>query len=354
MCTTNDGRHSIPSTCSSSSSRPYTPGCWSVCSPEACRDSDRGLPASSLASLPVRWGTRGRRYRLSMPTARSRLGQANPGRPSRGARQRGRNRNTTRHPADVGNAKRVARLHLAAPLTLAGAALVLFLESAWTRAPLAEAWAVAALIMCASLPVGPLDGKHLDKAGIAVSTVLSAQPCCSPWASMSSRCGAPRVDDGPRTPDGQFDTGRAGLQGSVVVVLLTAVLRAVLPTPITLTKTHQCSARDGRAETRGHSAASRTVRLLPASRSRGWCASGSLSPSCRPECAFRSRPPGSGHAELHAIELVGHARRCGVSASSLPLSADTRSTRGGRAHGPRRSSRPGRPGCPRRAAGRSR
>jgi tetratricopeptide (TPR) repeat protein len=63
------------------------------------------------------------------------------------------------------------RLHLAAPLTLAGVALVLFLESAWTRTPLTEAWAVAALVMCASLllPVGPLDGTHLGKAGVAVS-----------------------------------------------------------------------------------------------------------------------------------------------------------------------------------------
>ncbi|SFU08608.1 hypothetical protein SAMN05660657_05543 [Geodermatophilus amargosae] len=65
----------------------------------------------------------------------------------------------------------VTRLHLAAPLTLAGLALVLFLESALLRTPLSEAWAVAALVMCASLllPVGPLDGTHLGKAGVAVS-----------------------------------------------------------------------------------------------------------------------------------------------------------------------------------------
>jgi hypothetical protein len=64
-----------------------------------------------------------------------------------------------------------ARVHLAAPLTLAAVSVVLFLETALTRAPLVEAWAVASLIMCASLllPVGPLDGKHLDKAGVAVS-----------------------------------------------------------------------------------------------------------------------------------------------------------------------------------------
>jgi tetratricopeptide (TPR) repeat protein len=68
-------------------------------------------------------------------------------------------------------AARSVRLHLAAPLTLAGLALVLFLESAWSRAPLTEAWAVAALIMCASvlLPVGPLDGTQLGRAGVAVS-----------------------------------------------------------------------------------------------------------------------------------------------------------------------------------------
>jgi tetratricopeptide (TPR) repeat protein len=63
------------------------------------------------------------------------------------------------------------RVHLAAPLTLAAVALVLFVESTWTRAPLAQAWAVATLIMCASLllPVGPLDGAHLGKAGVAAS-----------------------------------------------------------------------------------------------------------------------------------------------------------------------------------------
>ena len=71
--------------------------------------------------------------------------------------------------ADTGT--RDVRLHLAAPLTLAGVALVLFVESAWSRTPLTLAWAVAALIMCASLllPVGPLDGTHLGKAGVAVS-----------------------------------------------------------------------------------------------------------------------------------------------------------------------------------------
>ncbi len=71
--------------------------------------------------------------------------------------------------ADTAN--KAVRLRLAAPLTLAGIALVLFLESAWTRTPLTQSWAVAALIMCASLllPVGPLDGAHLGKAGVAVS-----------------------------------------------------------------------------------------------------------------------------------------------------------------------------------------
>jgi tetratricopeptide (TPR) repeat protein len=60
------------------------------------------------------------------------------------------------------------RLHLAAPLTLAALSLVLFIESAWTHTPITQSWAVAALIMAAStlLPVGPLDGAHLGKAGI--------------------------------------------------------------------------------------------------------------------------------------------------------------------------------------------
>jgi Zn-dependent protease len=64
------------------------------------------------------------------------------------------------------------RLHLAAPLTLAALSLVLFVESAWLHVPITQAWAVAALIMSAStlLPIGPLDGAHVGKAGAAAAT----------------------------------------------------------------------------------------------------------------------------------------------------------------------------------------
>lgn len=63
------------------------------------------------------------------------------------------------------------RLHLAAPLTLAALSLLLFVESAWLHTPITQAWAVAALIMSAStlLPIGPLDGAHVGKAGVAVA-----------------------------------------------------------------------------------------------------------------------------------------------------------------------------------------
>ena len=63
------------------------------------------------------------------------------------------------------------RLHLAAPLTLAALSLVLFVESAWLHVPITQAWAVAALIMSAStlLPIGPLDGAHVGKAGVAAA-----------------------------------------------------------------------------------------------------------------------------------------------------------------------------------------
>jgi tetratricopeptide (TPR) repeat protein len=61
------------------------------------------------------------------------------------------------------------RLHLVAPCLLAGVSLLLFVESAWLHTPITQTWAVAALIMSAStlLPVGPLDGAHVGKAGIA-------------------------------------------------------------------------------------------------------------------------------------------------------------------------------------------
>lgn len=69
-----------------------------------------------------------------------------------------------------------ARVHLAAPLVLAVVALLLFTEAAWLRAPLIEAWALAALTMSASLllPIDPLDGAHTGKAGIAAAAGVVA------------------------------------------------------------------------------------------------------------------------------------------------------------------------------------
>ena len=66
-------------------------------------------------------------------------------------------------------------VHLAAPISLAALSALLFVESVGLRTPLTESWAVAALIMSAStlLPVGPLDGAQLGKAGaLAVTGVL--------------------------------------------------------------------------------------------------------------------------------------------------------------------------------------
>jgi hypothetical protein len=62
-------------------------------------------------------------------------------------------------------------LHLVAPCLLAGVSLLLFVESAWLHTPVTQTWAVAALIMSAStlLPIGPLDGAHVGKAGIAAA-----------------------------------------------------------------------------------------------------------------------------------------------------------------------------------------
>ena len=67
------------------------------------------------------------------------------------------------------------RLHLTAPLTLAGLSSLLFVESAWLYTPITQAWAVAALIMSAStlLPVGPLDGAHVGTAGIAAAVGIA-------------------------------------------------------------------------------------------------------------------------------------------------------------------------------------
>ena len=61
-----------------------------------------------------------------------------------------------------------SKVHLAAPITLAALSALLFVESVWLHTPVTESWAVAALIMCAStlLPVGPLDGAQLGKAGV--------------------------------------------------------------------------------------------------------------------------------------------------------------------------------------------
>lgn len=69
-----------------------------------------------------------------------------------------------------------ARLYLAAPVVLAVAALLLFMQSAWLRTPLTEAWALAALTMSASLllPIDPLDGAHTGKTGIAATAAVVA------------------------------------------------------------------------------------------------------------------------------------------------------------------------------------
>jgi hypothetical protein len=77
--------------------------------------------------------------------------------------------------ADGKDSKDSVRVHLAAPITLAALGAVLFVESAWLHTPLTQSWAVAALIMSAStlLPVGPLDGAQLGKAGtLAAAGVL--------------------------------------------------------------------------------------------------------------------------------------------------------------------------------------
>lgn len=70
----------------------------------------------------------------------------------------------------------IARVHLAAPVTLAVISLLLFLEFVWAHTPLVQWWALASLIMSASmlLPVGPLDGAHVGKAGIAAGAGVVA------------------------------------------------------------------------------------------------------------------------------------------------------------------------------------
>jgi len=66
------------------------------------------------------------------------------------------------------------RVHLAAPVSLAALIALLFLESAWLGTPLAQSWAVAALIMATSVivPVEPLDGAQFgDKGALAAAGI---------------------------------------------------------------------------------------------------------------------------------------------------------------------------------------
>ena len=85
-------------------------------------------------------------------------------------------------------------MHLAAPLTLAALSLLLFVESAWLHTPITQAWAVAALIMSASmlLPIGPLDGAHVGKAGLVAGAGLAGAPCLSASDSYEPRFTAVR------------------------------------------------------------------------------------------------------------------------------------------------------------------
>jgi hypothetical protein len=66
---------------------------------------------------------------------------------------------------------KATRVHLAAPLTLAAVSAVLFIESAWLSIPITQSFAIAALIMAAStlLPINPLDGANVGKAGMAAA-----------------------------------------------------------------------------------------------------------------------------------------------------------------------------------------
>lgn len=75
-------------------------------------------------------------------------------------------------PVVKADGKGATKVHLAAPITLAVLSALLFLESVWLHTPVTESWAVAALIMSAStlVPVGPLDGAQLGKAGILAAT----------------------------------------------------------------------------------------------------------------------------------------------------------------------------------------
>jgi tetratricopeptide (TPR) repeat protein len=75
-------------------------------------------------------------------------------------------------PVVKADGKDAAKVHLAAPITLAALSALLFVESVWLHTPVTESWAVAALIMSAStlLPIGPLDGAQLGKAGVLAAT----------------------------------------------------------------------------------------------------------------------------------------------------------------------------------------
>ena len=68
-----------------------------------------------------------------------------------------------------------SKVHVAAPITLASLSAILFAESVSLHTPITQAWAIAALIMSAStlLPIGPLDGAQLGKAGVLATTGIA-------------------------------------------------------------------------------------------------------------------------------------------------------------------------------------
>jgi cellulose synthase operon protein C len=74
----------------------------------------------------------------------------------------------------IGDDRSRTQTHAAAPLTLAVIAGVLLLETALLEVPLTKSMSVAALIMAAStlLPVPPLDGGRLEKAGLIAGAGL--------------------------------------------------------------------------------------------------------------------------------------------------------------------------------------
>jgi hypothetical protein len=56
-------------------------------------------------------------------------------------------------------------------LTLGGLSVLLFAESAWLSVPLTQSFAVAALVMAGAtlVPIDPLDGANVGKAGVAAA-----------------------------------------------------------------------------------------------------------------------------------------------------------------------------------------